>query len=936
MISMGDRAPEYLTPASEIQKMFWLTNQIQPHNPAYNIASIFNIKGNITINTLYKSINQVCKSHSVLLAGFKNSDNELMQFINDQIDIPLPVINLTQMHENQKEKDIKRLLEEEVNRPFDLSSPPLVRALLIKLSDLEHIFSIVIHHIIFDLESKDIFARDLADTYLSLSENYPAPSIKIKQYAEYSLKQKSIIDNNGYSEMARYWKNSLSGQSGILNLPADFPRSHTITVAGNRHYFTVDRDLVKILRRRSRELGVNLFATMLAVYYILLHRLSHQVDITVGIPFTNRRDDDYKGVIGCFVNILPISMLINGTESFDALIKSVRTAMLGAHRNQEIPFSLIVKESGIKRNPAYNPVYQAGFTFEHPMNLEIPGLEIRNIFTTRYGVQLDIFMTLWESGDELSGYLEYNTGLFSDETASRMVRSYLKLAESAINNSTAEIDSLRMLSPEDEELIIRKWNNTRRDYDLSIPLHRHFEMQAEKTPERLAVKFREQSITYRELNERSNVLARELASRGLKQDTLAGVYMERSVEMVIALYAILKAGGAYLPLNPELPEARIKFITDDAEPVLIITQEHLKNRLSGCASPIITADSSMFLQGVSMKGNPDVNVSCDNLAYCIYTSGSTGKPKGALISHKSICNRLLWMQEYFNIDKNDRVLQKTPFDFDVSVWEFFWPLIAGAALVMAEPGGHMDSAYLIHTISSEQITVIHFVPAMLEIFLRDPEIHACKTLRYVICSGEALPYTLQEKFFSTFSCGLFNLYGPTEAAVDVTYWKCSMDYGRNTVPIGYPVANTQMYILNSALIPVPPGVEGDLYIGGVQLSRGYLNREGLTSERFIPDPFSSAENARIYKTGDIARWLTDGAIEYIGRSDFQIKFNGVRIETGEIEYAMCQHPGISGAVVTLYGEGENKKIAAYYTPKPDVACTPVELRNTLKGILLLR
>ncbi|HPF07961.1 MAG TPA: condensation domain-containing protein, partial [Spirochaetota bacterium] len=666
-------APGYLTPASEIQKMFWLTNQIHPGNPAYNIASIFNIKGNININTLYKSINQVCKSHSVLLAGFKNSDNELMQFINDQTDIPLPVINLTQIPENQKKKEINRLLEEEVNRPFDLSSPPLVSALLIKLSDQEHIFSIVIHHIVFDLESKDIFARDLAGTYISLSERNSAPAIEVKQYAEYSLKQKNIIDNNGYTELARYWKNTLSGQSGILNLPADFPGSYTVTTEGKQHYFTIDRELVKVLRGRSRELGVNLFTSMLAVYYILLHRLSHQIDITVGVPFTNRRDEESKGTIGCFVNILPIAMLINDTESFDSLIKSIRAAMLGAHRNQEIPFSHIVREAGIKRNPDYNPIYQTGFTFEHPMKLDIPGLEISNIFAARYGSQLDMFMTLWESGDELSGYLEYNTGLFSGETASRIVRSYIKLAESAINAPGAEIDSLRMLSTEDEELILTKWNNTRRDYDLSIPLHRHFEIQAEKTPERLAVKFREQSITYRELNERSNLLARKLISHGLKQDTLAGVYMERSVEMVIALYAILKAGGAYLPLNTELPEARIKFITDDAEPVLIITQEYLKNRLSECASPIITVDSSLFIQDVSMKGNPEVIVSCDNLAYCIYTSGSTGKPKGALISHKSICNRLLWMQEYFNIDENDRVLQKTPFDFDVSVWEFFWP-----------------------------------------------------------------------------------------------------------------------------------------------------------------------------------------------------------------------------------------------------------------------
>ncbi|HOP62741.1 MAG TPA: amino acid adenylation domain-containing protein [Spirochaetota bacterium] len=926
--------PEHIYPASEIQKMFWLTNQIHPENPAYNIASIFSIKGFIDHNILAKSINFVVSRHDVLNAGFRYENDDLIQFTKKENYMNLAYQDLSDESDAVKKNKINTILEEVVNRKFNLESPPLIRSLLIRFSEDEFILSIVIHHIIFDLESKEIFARELSEAYSFFSGKTSAiPDGIIKQYARYSLKQKDIVALGNYENAAAFWRESLNGQSGILNLPCDFPRPAAVTAKGNQQYFSINSELVNKLRILSKTCSVNLFATMLAVYYILLYRLSQQEDIIIGVPLTNRRSDECKGVIGCFVNILPLALRLNGVQSFHDIIKMVRKALLNAHRNQEIPFSLIVKSAGLKRNPAFNPIYQAGFTFEHPMKLNFSDVEIQNIFTKRNGSQLDIFMTLWESGDEVRGYLEYSTDLFSSESAARMIRCYKQLIDVVLHNPGEKIDNLRMLSDEDENKILHNWNNTERDYNLSMPLHHHFEIQAEKTPGRTALKFRGQTVTYGELNEKSNILAHKLQSLGLGPDLLAGVYMERSIEMVIALYAILKAGGAYLPINPELPEARIRFILEDAEPVIIITQEYLKSRLPDCGIRIISVDPELTTLNNSMTDNPYSAVNCENLAYCIYTSGSTGKPKGALISHKSICNRLLWMQEYFNINEDDRILQKTPFDFDVSVWEFFWPLMTGATLVIAEPGGHRDSGYLAHVISSEQITVIHFVPAMLEIFLFDPEISLCTTLRYVICSGEALHCSLQEQFFSIFNCDLYNLYGPTETAVDVTYWKCSMNYEKKTVPIGYPVANTRIYILNSRLLPVPPGVEGDLYIGGVQLAKGYLNREELTGERFIPDPFSSLKNARMYKTGDIARWLSDGAIEYLGRSDFQVKFNGVRIETGEIEYALCLHPSISGAVVTLFGERGEKKLAAYYILKPGKSCSAAELRNNLKKIL---
>ncbi len=927
---------EHQFPASEIQKMFWITSQLYPENPAYNISSIFNIKGIPDITALHRSVNDIIRRHHILRTGFLSKENDLVQAVIPPVDFRILYIDLTSYSGEEKEKECNRIIEESVNRKFDLREAPLFRIHLLKISNAEHILVMVMHHIIFDMESKKIFAGELSHLYSHYIDSSSLPALSPEaenQYTGFALQQKEILKQNGYNEMIGFWRKSLAGQSGYLNLPHDFQRPPAVKGEGDQYFFELSEEVISHLRKFSKDQSVNLFLTMLALYYVLLHRLSQQNDITTGVPFTNRRNDDSKNVIGCFVNIMPLALTITGKESFIDIVKQVRGVMLGAHRNQEVPYSLIVRDVHPQRDPGYNPLFQAGFTFEEPMKLELEGVEVENITARRYGSQLDIFMTMWESGAAVRGYLEYSTALFIEESACRMVDCYERLAESVINNPDERVDSLPMLSLKDENKIFKQWNNTDRGYDLSITLQRLFEIQAEKTPDSKALVFKEHSLTYRDLNEKSNRLAGHLIRAGVGPDKLVGVHMERSLEMVISLYAILKAGGAYLPLSPELPAMRIRFMVEDADPVVILTQPHLEKVLADFGYPVLLIDHDLSGINESNTENRDIAVTNENLAYCIYTSGSTGKPKGVLVPHKGICNRLHWMQEYFILTGNDRVLQKTPFDFDVSVWEFFWPLISGAALVIAEPGGHRDSAYLKSTIIRERITVIHFVPTMLDIFLREPQISECLSLRYVICSGEALAYPLQQRFFETINCGLYNLYGPTEASVDVTYWKCSLEYGRKVVPIGFPVSNTVMYILNEALQPVPPGVTGNLYIGGVQLARGYLKRDDLTKERFISDPFSPAAGARLYHTGDRARWLPDGAIEYLGRSDFQIKFHGLRIEPGEIEFTMEQYPVISQAVVSPCGEGESMILAAYYTLKPGEACDISALRNYLKETL---
>ncbi|MBD2346873.1 thioesterase domain-containing protein [Anabaena subtropica] len=478
---------------------------------------------------------------------------------------------------------------------------------------------------------------------------------------------------------------------------------------------------------------------------------------------------------------------------------------------------------------------------------------------------------------------------------------------------TIEFNSKNHHQSEQHQLLV-EWNDTHRDYDLSQSLHELIVAQVEQTPDAIAVKFAQQQLTYRELNHKANQLGHYLQTLGVKPEILVGVCLERSIEMVICLLGILKAGGAYVPIDPEYPQERIAYMLEDSQVKVLLTQEKLLNQIPQHQAQTICIDEEWKQISIHPNTNPNSNITPDNLAYVIYTSGSTGKPKGAMNTHKGICNRLLWMQEEYQIDSTDSILQKTPFSFDVSVWEFFWTLLTGARLVIAKPGGHKDSAYLINLINQEKITIVHFVPSMLQVFLENRSVEKCTSLKKVICSGEALPIGLQNRFFQHLECELHNLYGPTEAAIDVTFWQCQKHSTLQSVPIGRPIANTQIYILDADLQPVPIGEIGEIYIGGVGVARGYFNREELTNERFLVNPFPHSEFKRLYKTGDLARYLSDGNIEYIGRADYQVKIRGYRIEIGEIENVLSSHPEVRDAVVIARNDNaQEKQLVAYIT-----------------------
>ncbi|MDF5712385.1 MAG: amino acid adenylation domain-containing protein, partial [Rhizonema sp. NSF051] len=541
----------------------------------------------------------------------------------------------------------------------------------------------------------------------------------------------------------------------------------------------------------------------------------------------------------------------------------------------------------------------------------------------------------------LSTEFHYDSSLFSVETIERLAGQFQKLLNSVLSNSDLPISELQILSVAEHQLLV-EWNNTQVNYLQVKCIHQLFEAQVEQTPDAIAVVFEEDQLTYGELNAKANQLAHYLQKLGVEPEVLVGICVERSLSMVIGLLGILKAGGAYVPLDPSYPQERLAFMLEDFQPSMLLTQQHLVNSLPNHRAKVVGLDSNWEQIAQEKIENLASNITPDNLAYVIYTSGSTGRPKGAMNTHKGICNRLLWMQDTYQLTAIDKVLQKTPFSFDVSIWEFFWPLMTGARLVIAQPGGHQDPNYLVNAIAQQQITTLHFVPSMLQVFLEAENLETCKCLKRVIASGEVLPIALQKRFFNRLDAQLHNLYGPTEASIDVTYWACvpqsspednSISH-QNTVPIGRPIANTQIYLLDRHLNPVLVGVTGQVYIGGIGLGRGYLNNPELTAEKFIPNRFSDQPGTHLYKTGDLARYLPNGEIEYIGRIDFQVKVRGFRIEVGEIEAHLSQHPAVRETVVIVRSDSaDSQRIVAYIVPQKDQTLTITELRDFLKSKL---
>jgi amino acid adenylation domain-containing protein len=928
------------------QERLWLLEQIEGLGTAYNIPVVIGLHGGLEIAALEQSLAEVVRRHEVLRTRFGRVDGAPVQVIEPAVELRLAVEDLSAVAARRRPAAVRRRLAAIVGTAFDLERGPLLRAAVLRLSAREHVAVVVLHHIVSDGWSLGIVLRELATLYGALvaGRRSPLPELAV-QYADYALWQREWLSGAALARQVEYWKERLAGAPSALALPCDRPRPAVQSFRGGVRRFALSALVTRRLGELAGAERATLFMVLLAAFQVVLSRWSGQQDIVVGTPIAGRTQRVSEELIGLFVNMLALRTDLRGDPTFRGLLGRVREVSLGAYAHQELPFEKLVAELQPVRDLSRQPLFQVLFGLQNVPRerLELPGLMLRRLAAEHVTAKFDLSLHMVQTQAELRGAVEYATDLFDGGTIDRLVGHLTTLLEAIAADADLRLSALPLLGAAERHRLLVAWNATAAGYPSEQCLHDLFAGQAERTPDAVAVICAEQHLSYGELDRRSNQLAHHLRSLGVGPEVIVGLCVERSLDMVLGLLAILKSGGAYLPLDPGDPPARLAYMLADAHAPVLVAPAALAERLAqeslpqeSLAQESLTQDARLVRLDadwarIARQPTSAVasGVQADNLAYVIYTSGSTGQPKGAMLRHRGVVNRLAWMDDAYRLQPGDRVLQKTPFGFDVSVWELFWPLLRGAGLVMARPGGHRDSAYLVQAIAAHSITIVHFVPSMLREFLQTPRLEPCASLREVMCSGEALSADLVAAFAARLPGRLHNLYGPTETSVDVSFWRC--DPAAPTVAIGRPIANTQLYVLDSGLGPVPIGVAGELYVGGVGLGRGYLERAALTAERFVPDPFGRGE--RLYRTGDLARWRADGTLEFLGRLDHQVKLRGYRIELGEIEAELRRHGGVADAVVVARQDAGEPRLVAYVVGQETAATDAATLRAHLRARL---
>jgi len=896
-------------PLSIAQQRFWVLEQLHPGGAVQNIALGLRWTGPLDAVALKSALDELIRRHEILQTGFQVVHGSPLQVVSSSARIVIDVNDLRRLAEADRGREFRRNAQEELRKSFELSHAPLLRSKLFRMSDAEQILLAVTHRIVCDQSSLGILLGELYSFYAGSSpEQAGQPKDQEKPSDVTPLDAASASDTS-------FWAKHLAGAPASLELPTDHPRPAVQQFRGECEKIKLDAGLAATVQTLADSNNVTLFTTLLAGFNVLLSRYARQEDLVAGMLVSGRDRAELGDVIGPLENMLALRFDLSGDPSFADLVTRVRNVAEECFRHKNVPFESVVRELRLVRDMSRHPVFQVMFSATEATDALPPGASLVEVENS--AEQLDLGVEVAERNGDVELRFHYDADLFDANTIRRLMGNLRVLLQSVAEDPTLKISSIPLLTEAERQQLLVEWNDTSRPYPRDVPLHRLIEEQVERTPDAIALIYESEQLTYRQLNSRANQLAHYLREKGVGPDILVGVCAERSFEMVVALLASLKAGGAYLPLDPEYPKDRLATMLRDANPAVVLTQRHLLDRLPEKTKNVFCLDRDWPSVASYSNENPNVAVGGKNLAYAIYTSGSTGEPKGVPNIHEAIVNRLLWMQDMYQLTAKDRVLQKTPFSFDVSVWEFFWPLLTGATLVVARPGGHRDPAYLVDLIAAQAITTLHFVPSMLSIFLESAGLERCRSIRQIFASGEALPFELQQRFFERMKAELHNLYGPTEAAVDVTYWRCRPDTDRAIVPIGRPIANTQIYLLDPNLQPVPVGLPGELHIGGVGLARGYLNRPDLTAEKFIPDPFRKAPDARLYKTGDLARFLADGNIEYLGRIDNQVKLRGFRIELGEIEAVLSRCIGVLQAVVVVHEDNRgDKRLVAYLIAAP--------------------
>ena len=922
-------------PLSAGQQMAWLFTQLDPTSAAYNRPMALQLIGHLDHSALQRALTEIVRRHAVLRSRIAIEGDVPTQITFTIDTLPLPVTDLSALPDGERDVQVRQLLDAEARRPFDLSTGPLLRAGILRVADQDQTVFITTHHIASDGWSDGVLVQELNALYAAFSADQPSPlpelPIQYGDFAAWQRRQESELESERH---AAYWRERLADAPAELELPTDRARHDVPSMDGGRVTMTLRAELVDALESIGRQEGATLAMTMLAAFHLLLARLTGQSDVVVGLSIAGRTRADMEKLIGFFSGAVPVRVAVDREMTFRQLLARVRIAMLEAHDHQDVPLATLLhtlpSPDGVRRVQVAEVLFNfRNMPFVRP---SLVGLDVHPIDMFNGSSVTDLDIEVSQRGDSRECTLRYSAELYDEGTASRLLGHFGTLLESIVASSGETVGRLSLLTADERRQILVDWNDTARELPDRLYLHEMIEAQAKATPDALALVSETGDVTYGELDRRANALAGDLVRRGVRPGSLVGVCMERSLELMICVLAAWKAGAAFIPLDTEYPRDRLAMMLDDSSPALVLADDEGASVLGSRDVLVIDAAYVAGLEG--RESPPSVAHQVDAVACVLYTSGSTGMPKGVLSMHRGIANNLLDMQRRYPLEKTDCTLQQTSLGFDGAAWEVFWPLIVGARVYLARPGAQRDPAYMVKVISEQKIALFCTTPSLLQVMIDQPGFTQSGDLRRITAIGEVLSPALQERVLSSMSgVELANVYGPTEASITVASWTCARGSTRRSVPIGRPQANTEIYILDAGLEPVPVGVAGEIYIGGVAVSQGYLNRPELTAERFISHPFRPESGERVYRTGDIARFDADGIIEYIGRRDHQLKIRGIRVELGEIEAALDRLPSVRESVVVVHKDSVGDKRLIAYVVLHDPSVTPLDLRRALENQL---
>jgi acyl-CoA synthetase (AMP-forming)/AMP-acid ligase II/acyl carrier protein len=926
-------------PLSFAQQRLWFLDQLQPNSALYNIPMVLRLQGNLNQGALEQSLWSICDRHEVLRTNFVTINGQPTQIIQTTRET-ISVVDLQDLPIQEQAEKTQQLKQKQATQPFDLAKESLIRITLVVLSETEHLLLVCMHHIISDGWSMEVFIHELTTLYNAYAQNQPANLAPLPiQYADFAIWQRQWLQGDVLQRQLNYWQNQLADAPALLSLPTDHPRPAVQSFVGAYQEFSLSPALSQALTELSRKQGVTLFMTLLAAFDTLLYRYTGSSDILVGTPIANRNRGEIEGLIGFFVNTLVLRTDLADNPSFSQLLTRVREVAMDAYAHQDLPFEMLVEALQPERDLSHTPLFQVAFVLQNTpkSEIEMTGLKVTDLPLENTTAKFDLTLAMVHTDNALNGVWEYNTDLFDSGTIERLAGHFVNLLAGIVANPQAQISQLPLLTEVEQQQLLIEWNNTQVDYPQIKCIHTLFEQQAERTPDAIAVVFENQQLTYTELNGRANQLAHYLQKLGVKADTLVGICVERSLEMMVGLLGILKAGGAYLPLDPEYPQERLSFMLEDSQVEVLLTQNKLVKLLAQNQEYIVCLDGDWQNISQANENNLNITITPNNLAYVIYTSGSTGQPKGVYCNHLGVVNLYTDFQTKKPLSVGDRCSLWTSLNFDVSVYEVFSALLSGATLHITPEFIRSDAFKFINWLYSEQISSAYIPPFMLNNFsdcLEKVVNHI--SLRRLLVGVEPI----NEKLLISISqripgLQIINGYGPTETTICSTLYSIKTERISNgNTPIGKPLHNTKIYLLDNQMQPVPIGVQGELHIGGAGLARGYLNRPQLNAEKFIPNPFDKAKGSKLYKTGDLARYLPDGNIEYLGRIDNQVKIRGFRIELGEIEAVIGQNEDVQSACVIAREDNPgDKRLVAYLVPQPEIILTIDEIRQFLKAKL---